>query len=158
MNHSEETKRKISEKIKECIRLNPEKFKQSQKEKILKYCINCNIKMALRPSDTNKFCSLKCKDESIEKGYLKGKTGGLREGAGRSKSGWYKGYYCNSSYELAWVIYSLDNNLKFKRNTKGFEYTNTEGSISNYYPDFYVETTETFIEIKGYKEKEFYNN
>ena len=50
------------------------------------------------------------KNESIEKGYLKGKTGGIREGAGRSKSGWYKGYYCNSSYELAWVIYSLDNN------------------------------------------------
>jgi len=157
MNHSEETKRKISEKIKECVRLNPEKFKRSQKEKILKYCINCNTKMELRPSDTDKFCSLKCKNESIEKGYLKGKSGGLREGAGRSKSGWYKGYYCNSSYELAWVIYSLDNNVKFKRNTKGFEYLNTEGYISNYYPDFYIESEETYIEIKGYKEKEFNN-
>lgn len=157
MSHSEETKRKISEKLKECVRLNPDKFKRSQKEKILRCCINCNIQMELRPSDKKIFCSLKCREESIKKGYLKGKSGGLREGAGRSKSGWYKGYFCNSSYELAWVLYSLDNNIIFKRNTEGFQYTNTNGKISKYYPDFYIEETKTYVEIKGYKEKEFDN-
>lgn len=113
--------------------------------------------MELRPSGKNKFCSLKCKDDAVKNGYLKGKSGGIREGSGRSKSGWYKGYYCNNSYELAWVIYSLDNNVNFKRNTKGFEYINTNDNISNYYPDFYIENTETYIEIKRYKEKEFHN-
>ena len=157
MNHTEETKRKISEKIQECLRLNPEKFKKSKKQKVVKVCINCKCRMELRPSGKNKFCSLKCKDDAVKNGYLKGKSGGIREGSGRSKSGWYKGYYCNSSYELAWVIYSLDNNVNFKRNTKGFEYINTNGNISNYYPDFYIENTETYIEIKGYKEKEFHN-
>ena len=157
MGHSEETKKKIAERVREFVKLNPEKFTKSKKPKITKYCLNCNIKMELRPSDRKKFCSLKCRTIATETGYLKGKSGGIREGAGRSKSGWYKGYYCNSSYELAWVIYSLDNNIKFKRNTKGFEYFNTEGNVSNYYPDFYVENTETFIEIKGYKEKEFHN-
>ena len=157
MKHTEETKLKIKNKLKELFILNPDKFLKSKKDSKVLSCIECNSRMELRPSSKRKFCSLQCKKLSKEKGYFKGKSGGLRKGSGRSKSGWYKGYYCNSSYELAWVIYSLDNNVKFKRNTKGFEYTNTEGSISNYYPDFYVETTETFIEIKGYKEKEFYN-
>ena len=157
MKHTEVTKLKIKNKLKELFILNPDKFLKSKKDSKVLSCIECNSRMELRPSSKRKFCSLQCKKLSKEKGYFKGKSGGLRKGSGRSKSGWYKGYYCNSSYELAWVIYSLDNNVKFKRNTKGFEYTNTEGSISNYYPDFYVETTETFIEIKGYKEKEFYN-
>jgi hypothetical protein len=157
MKHSEETRLKIKNKLKELVRLNPDKFTSSKKEKKILHCVECNEKMYLRPSDKKKFCSLQCKDLARDKGFFKGKSGGMRIGAGRAKSGWYKGIFCNSSYELAWVIYSLDNNVKFKRNTKGFEYLNTEGYISNYYPDFYIENEETYIEIKGYKEKEFEN-
>jgi len=157
MKHTEETKLKIKNKLKELFILNPDKFLKSKKDSKILSCLECNSRMELRPSSKRKFCSLQCKKLSKEKGYFKGKSGGLRKGSGRSKSGWYKGYYCNSSYELAWVIYSLDNNIKFKRNTKGFEYLNTEGNISNYYPDFYIEESKTYIEIKGYKEKEFYN-
>jgi hypothetical protein len=157
MARTEETKRKISIAIRERVRLNPEKFNRSKKEKLIKFCLNCNSKMSLRPSDVKKFCSLKCREESIKNGYLKGKAGGIREGAGRSKSGWYKNYYCNSSYELAWVIYSLDNGIVFERNKDGFEYVNSKGFKSNYYPDFYLPESKTYIEIKGYKEKEFDN-
>jgi hypothetical protein len=59
MSHSEETKKKIAQRVQEVVRLNPEKFKRSQKTKKVKFCLNCNIKMELRPFDDRKFCSLK---------------------------------------------------------------------------------------------------
>ena len=43
------------------------------------------------------------------------KLGGYREGSGRSKSGYYNGIYCGSTYELCWVIYALDTQVKFDR-------------------------------------------
>lgn len=79
---------------------------------------------------------------------LKGKNGGIRCGGGRGKHGWYKGYRCNSSWELAFVVYNLDHNIKFERNTKGFEYRYKNKNYK-YYPDFLMEDG-SFVEIKGY--------
>ena len=79
---------------------------------------------------------------------LKGKTGGIRKGGGRGKKGWYKEYWCDSSWELAWVIYSIEHNIKFERNKEGFEYT-FQNEKHKYYPDFILESGE-YIEIKGY--------
>lgn len=76
------------------------------------------------------------------------KGGGLRKGAGRGKNGWYKGYWCDSSWELAFVIYNLDNNINFERNKKYFEYKYKE-KIYKYYPDFILNGE--YIEIKGYE-------
>lgn len=73
-------------------------------------------------------------------------SGGLRKGSGRGKKGWYRGYWCDSSWELAWVIYNIDNNINFERNLEGFEYT-YNGKIRKYYPDFKI--NETYYEIKG---------
>lgn len=78
---------------------------------------------------------------------LKKTAGGIRNGAGRGKSGWYKNYWCDSTWELAYVIYNLDHNINFKRNTKGFEYI-YNGNIKKYYPDFILDDG-TFVEIKG---------
>ena len=36
--------------------------------------------------------------------------------------GWYKGFWCDSSWELAYVIYNLDHGIEFRRNTEKFEY------------------------------------
>ena len=77
-----------------------------------------------------------------------GNYGGCKIGSGRGKCGWYGGYYCQSSWELAWVIYYLDHNLKFKRNVEGFEYT-FENKKHRYYPDFILEDG-SYVEIKGY--------
>lgn len=73
-------------------------------------------------------------------------SGGLRKGSGRGKKGWFKGFWCDSSWELAWVIYNIDHNFDFKRNQIGFEYE-YEGKIRKYYPDFLM--MGTFYEIKG---------
>lgn len=73
-------------------------------------------------------------------------SGGIRKGSGRGIKGRYKGIWCDSTWELAWVIYHLDHNIKFERNYKGFSYQH-EGKIHTYYPDF--KTEDTYIEIKG---------
>jgi hypothetical protein len=75
------------------------------------------------------------------------KSGGLRLGSGRGKKGTYKGYWCDSSYELAWVIYQLDHDVKFERNTEKFKYY-YNGEEKNYIPDFIVNGI--YYETKGY--------
>ena len=89
------------------------------------------------------YCSTRCSDQ-----YKIKAGGGYRERSGRSKSGYYKGIYCGSTYELCWVIYSLDHNVPFQR---------FPGYIANeqikYYPDFLLNEKQ-IIEIKGYENKE----
>jgi uncharacterized C2H2 Zn-finger protein len=75
-------------------------------------------------------------------------AGGPRKGSGRGKKGWYKGYWCDSSWELAFVIYNLDHNIEFIRNTKGFDYLFNNKKYK-YYPDFILNDG-TYVEIKGY--------
>ena len=81
--------------------------------------------------------------ESMKKNKL---SGGIRIGSGRGKKGWYKGHWCDSSWELAWVIYNLEHNISFKRNHIGFKYE-YKGQERKYYPDFLI--GETYYEIKG---------
>lgn len=76
------------------------------------------------------------------KGY-----GGYKEGSGRGKRGWYQGYYCASSWELAYIVFCLDHGIGVVRNQDKRQYT-WNGVIMNYVPDFIVEGR--FVEIKGY--------
>jgi hypothetical protein len=73
-------------------------------------------------------------------------SGGYRKGSGRGKSGWYKGYWCDSSWELAWVIYNIDHGIRFERNSKKFEYFLNDKKRM-YMPDFVI--NEGYYEIKG---------
>lgn len=98
----------------------------------------------------NKTCSIKCGSISAaskNKGNPTGKMGGQRDKGGRSKSGYYKGHFCGSTYELVYTIYNLDHDIPFERNTKGFPYE-YKGKIYNYYPDYI--TPDGYVEIKGY--------
>jgi hypothetical protein len=73
-------------------------------------------------------------------------AGGLRKGAGHGIKGTYKGHYCDSTWELAWVIYHIDKSIKFTRNKEGFEYVYLEKTYK-YYPDFII--NDVYYEIKG---------
>lgn len=73
--------------------------------------------------------------------------GGYVKGSGRGKKGWYKGFFCDSSWELAYVIYCLENSISIIRNTEKRNYI-WEGKEYNYIPDFIVEGR--IIEIKGW--------
>lgn len=66
------------------------------------------------------------------------------------RSGEYKGYYFDRSYELAWIIWNLEHNIEFKRCNKSFEYFDTKlQKKRRYYPDFEL-MDGTIVEIKGY--------
>lgn len=69
--------------------------------------------------------------------------------AGRSKRGWYKGFYCRSSWELAYLIYQLEHNINIEPVSTGFKYIWND-SIHTYFPDFYLPDENVYIEIKGY--------
>ena len=66
-------------------------------------------------------------------------SGGLRKGSSRGKHGWYKGFWCDSSYELAYLIYNLEHNIEIERNKKGFEYLYKDEKHI-FYPDFRVDS------------------
>jgi len=82
----------------------------------------------------------------------KRKLGGYIRGSGRGHKGWFKGYFCDSSWELAFVIYNIDHKISFERNTKFFHYT-FEGSCRRFLPDFVVNGR--YVEIKGYVSEQF---
>lgn len=70
----------------------------------------------------------------------------------RAKHGYYNGIYCDSLWELCYVIYAKDHNINIIRNKKSFKYI-YENQEHLYFPDFYNLDTDTYIEIKGYKDK-----
>lgn len=103
----------------------------------IRICIGCKNEFEVHSSRKNKHCSLECSPW--------GKIpGGYREGSGRSKTGYFQGYYCGSTYELAWIIYQLDHHIPFQR----FPGYLSDGDLK-YYPDFLLPNN-TIIEIKGY--------
>lgn len=131
------TKQKISSKLKD----------RTRKKKIYKdverACKNCYNKFVISEKSTRKCCSKKC---------LKKNRGGFREGSGRSKSGWYKGIFCNSTWELAFLICCSDAGIKVERCNEKFEYLH-KNTTKNYHPDFKIK--ETYIEIKGFEPESF---
>lgn len=80
-------------------------------------------------------------------------NGGYRQGSGRGKKGWYKGIFCDSSWELAFLVYHVDMNIPIERCKEQRIYT-FNGKSKKYYPDFLVNSSQIF-EIKGYVTKEW---
>lgn len=68
---------------------------------------------------------------------------------GYGKSGWYKGYWCDSSWELAWTVFHLEHGTPFTRCEDIFKYIDGEGIEREYHPDFKV--FDYWIEIKGWE-------
>ena len=83
--------------------------------------------------------------ESANNRVYKGYTDGVIRG--RGKKGYYKGYWCDSSWELAYIMYNLDHNIEFERNYDMFDYV-YEGKVRKYTPDF--KQGGKYREIKGH--------
>ena len=75
-------------------------------------------------------------------------AGGRRIGSGRGKKGWYKGLFCDSTYELVYIIYNLDHNIEFKKCNRIYTYE-YQGEMHKYYPDFELPDG-SIVETKGY--------
>lgn len=90
--------------------------------------------------------------ETREKWKLNPNMGGLRERSGRGIKGNFLSFRFDSSWELAYIVYNLENNIYFKRNKEFFKY-NFEDKERKYYPDFILENG-SYVEIKGYFTKQ----
>lgn len=86
--------------------------------------------------------------ERVKQGLITS-VGGYRENAvkGCYKYGYYNGIRCDSSWELAFVVYCIENNIPIKRNTERFEYI-VDNKIHYFIPDFIINDSE-IVEIKG---------
>ena len=98
-----------------------------------------------------RYCNKSCANSrvhSVETLRMIALNSNIKGKASRSLNGYYKGYYCASSYELIYLVYCLDHNINIKRNTYTFIY-NYEGKDHVYSPDWYLPDTNTIIECKG---------
>lgn len=170
--YTEEQKRRISEGVK-----NSENFKVNNRKAIyqrIKYeeskliynepqenllsltrnCLICNkpIKIYIIKDNkikytSTKYCCVECRNKGLSI-QNKGKCGGYREKSVRSyKSGTYHGIHCDSSWELAFVIWNEDHGHIIERchEVRTYEYN---GEIKEFHPDFLVDKKE-LVEIKG---------
>ena len=149
---SEETRQKIRSSIQTTVGIGAENLwhinamqKYTQNSK---YCVICGKALPYE-SRARQTCSKTCKSTLLG---LKVKVavkqhGGNFNNTRNAKYGTYKGIQCDSSYELAYLIYCLDHNISIIRNTQGFQYT-YNNQIHTYYPDFIVDGV--YVEIKNY--------
>ena len=140
---SEETLVKKSESAKKSLKVKEANLKQTI-TKIQKTCEFCKKSFEVRPCKASqKTCSKSCSMKNLQLTNTN-LSGGYREGSGRSHSGYYKGIYCGSTYELVWVMYNLKHEVPFTRFSGFILY----GDNKKYYPDFIIE--DTIYEIKGF--------
>lgn len=95
-----------------------------------------------------KTCSHECKKLLLSRHAKDRNFGGPSSVSSFGKRGSYKGIHCDSTYELAFLIYCLDHNIAVERNQRNFSYV-LNNKNRNYYPDFYLPDHNVFIEIKG---------
>ena len=119
--------------------------------------INSQLKEKIKKSHIGK-SSGKCKDPQKElerkqkiSNSMKGnKNWMFNKKHGNAKQGWYNKIHCDSTWELAFLVYYVEHNLNIKRCDIKYNF-NWEDSIHKYIPDFI--TDEGIIEIKGRKSK-----
>lgn len=148
---SDDNKKRLSDWAKSTNAIRHVRANHPKVKKISKRCLFCTKEFLVNPNkwdSKKKYCSRECTISHSRTGILKGKSGGYRLGAGRGKHGWYKGFHCDSSWELAWVIYQLEHGVQFQRNTTKFPYT-FDGKSYSYIPDFILPNNE-YVEIKGW--------
>lgn len=143
---TEQSKKLTSEKMKVVSK----EYSRSHKNKkeYTKICCVCGLPLPEEFIGRRTTCSEVCKKEIFRRNALKNKLGGPSKTSSYGKRGTYRGIHCDSTYELALLIYCLDHNIKIVRNTLSFPYS-YEGKSYNYYPDFYLEDHDVFIETKG---------
>ncbi len=129
------------------------KLRKARQIKII--CKQCSKMFIALEYKHRLFCSQKCshKYRGLDPEYRKkislavtGKTGGFRDFNGKN-SGHYKGIQFQSSWELAFIVYHLEHDIKFTRSIDWFIYF-YNNKKARYYPDFIKDGS--YIEIKAF--------
>lgn len=103
-----------------------------------------------------RFCSKKCQCSYIGSLLKKNtsKMGGLRDGGGRTKIYEYinwlneKMKLNNDEIKVAKILDVLQ--VRWGRNWRGFDYIDLENNKRKYYPDFYLNDFDCYVEYKGW--------
>ena len=143
--HSCEENNRRKNSILQFYKDHPE-LKNPKKRYICKNCGNEFFVNENKNDGSRKYCCSECRDTWMRINIYN-KSGGYRENAGRGKQGWYNGIHCDSTYELAYLIYCIDHNKNIKRSDKKFPYI-LNGITRTYNPDFEIDSG--LVEIKGY--------
>lgn len=113
------------------------------------YCERCG-KQFFKKIGQGRFCSKSCsnaRSHSIET-KLKIAESVSNCNSRQSCHGYYKGFIFQSSYELIFLAYCLDNGIKIERCPFTFIYTFKEKNHV-YIPDFYLPESNTIVELKS---------
>lgn len=144
----------LDNKNKKISKTNIDKYTNIKKEPKYRTCACCG--RLFEVYNNSKYCSKECLNKSRhEKLSQIAKTrnlGGLNPSTTHKyyKKGLFDGIQCDSSWELAFLIYCKDHNIVVERNIKPLYYI-FEGKQCKFYPDFIVNNE--LVEIKGYFDK-----
>lgn len=152
----DKTKKNISESLKGCVSFFKGKIKvngqwvNDPNWKPYHVCPICNKEFIGKTIYCGKECSNIGRSKNLSKSLKNNpKVGGIRPNAYKKyKSGLYHGIHCDSSWELAFIIYCEDHNIKVERNKEYLTYI-FENKEYKYYPDFIINNQ--LYEIKGYE-------
>jgi DNA-directed RNA polymerase subunit M/transcription elongation factor TFIIS len=78
-------------------------------------------------------------------------SGGFRENSTKKYSSFYGGYKMDSNSEKQFAMLCDKHNIKWMKNNGEihFDYIGNDGKNHKYYPDFYLEEFDCWVEIKG---------
>lgn len=152
-NVTDEIKQKISNGVQNFIHKNGKFGALTHNHNIVNHientCPICgnNFKVFAYNKQKRIYCSKTCYLKDTNCTYRKAASGGIRKNSSYGKQGYYNGFWCDSTYELAYLIYMIDHGVSVIRNLEGFKYV-WEGKEYTYFPDFIVNGR--LVEIKGY--------
>jgi len=145
----------VQSKLKEQARIEKHELAKKEWEHVEHFCETCGKLLPKKYEDifgSGRYCNISCaafRDHSIlTKMKIAEGVNSCKSSTRYSTYGYYKGYYCASSYELIYLVYCLDHNINIERNKYTFVY-NYEGKDHVYIPDWYLPDTNTLIECKG---------
>lgn len=123
-------------------------------------CEKCG-KIMTEKFGSGRFCSRACANsrekplevrEKVRNSYLKTMLSKERPEehiiTSRFYTGYYKGVYCASSYELIFLLYCEEHHIKVERCKYTFKYKYKRKN-KIYVPDFYLPESNTIVELKG---------
>ena len=121
-------------------------------------CKECNKKIMITQKNKRNhfidihFCSNECKTKYFSKLAKERQLGGYEPNSiKKHHKGNYHGVHCDSSWELAYLVYCLEHDIPIKRCNIKRNYI-FEGKEKTYFPDFIINDNQ-IIEIKGYFDK-----
>lgn len=143
----EEKNKKISESLKGKIKKLPKK----PIEKTCEICGKTFIQKQISGGrfSNSRFCSKECRLKYFSSLAKENNFGGYKPNSiKKHHHGNYKGIHCDSSWELAYLVYNLEHNIPIKRCNVKRTYI-FENEEKSYFPDFIVNENQ-IVEIKGY--------